>query len=736
VGRAPALPGFREPNLTGLAYAEVEFGVTMNPRTWQDDNARYLSASLKWLRLRLEQFAQAAGPAVPPPALAAVRRESGGPLRRRRLSGIRSNRRAASAAAPLLLPAATMTLAEEVQQAAQARVEAARLDPPPALMLLAQQLGLSAFEQDVLLLCAAMELDTRIGALCARAQNDANRAFPTFALALAMFDDANWDALSPNRPLRYWRLIEINQPGATPLTLSALHADERIVSYLKGLNALDDRVSLIVMPLIMDAGDGHALAPSQQSVADRIFARWRHARPGVLLPTAQLLGSDMRSKELIAAQVSAGLGRRAYRVDVQALPAQAGELEAFARLWQRESMLLPLALYVDAHSSDPHSLNHNAALNRLFSRDLGVAFLAVREAPARIVSPSFLMDTARPTSAEQRASWMEAVHAIAPGTDGAGAEQVARTLASQFDLNLSDIHEVAASADAGPDAALEAAWWDACRARTRPQLDTLAQRIDARATWHDLVLPEEPIRLLRQIAGQVRERSRVYEDWGFAQKMNRGLGISALFAGGSGTGKTMAAEVIANDLRLNLYRIDLSAVVSKYIGETEKNLRQVFDAAEGGGAILFFDEADALFGKRSEVKDSHDRYANIEINYLLQRMESYRGLAILATNMKGALDTAFLRRLRFIVNVPFPGLAERARMWKQVFPQQTPVDGLDYERLARLNLSGGNIHSIALNAAFLAAGKQPPRVTMPLVVEAARGELRKLGLPISGAELR
>jgi SpoVK/Ycf46/Vps4 family AAA+-type ATPase len=227
----------------------------------------------------------------------------------------------------------------------------------------------------------------------------------------------------------------------------------------------------------------------------------------------------------------------------------------------------------------------------------------------------------------------------------------------------------------------------------------------------------------------------VYDEWGFRQKMNRGLGISALFAGASGTGKTMAAEVIANDLRLNLYRIDLSAVVSKYIGETEKNLRQLFDAAEDGGAILFFDEADALFGKRSEIKDSHDRYANIEINYLLQRMEAYRGLAVLATNMKSALDQAFLRRLRFIVNFPFPGAEDRKRIWRKVFPAETPIERLDYDRLARLNLTGGSIHNIALNAAFLAA-QAGGAVTMPLVLAAARTEFRKLERPINEADLR
>jgi len=217
--------------------------------------------------------------------------------------------------------------------------------------------------------------------------------------------------------------------------------------------------------------------------------------------------------------------------------------------------------------------------------------------------------------------------------------------------------------------------------------------------------------------------------------MNRGFGINALFAGESGTGKTMGAEVLANDLDLNLYRIDLSAVVSKYIGETEKNLRRLFDAAEQGGAILFFDEADALFGKRSEVRDSHDRYANIEINYLLQRIEAFNGLAILATNMRSALDAAFLRRLRFVVTFPFPSAKERKAIWERAWPEQVPRGKLDYDRLARMNLSGGNIHSIALNAAF-AAAQDGQTITMPIIVAAARMELKKLERPFNEAEFR
>ena len=227
----------------------------------------------------------------------------------------------------------------------------------------------------------------------------------------------------------------------------------------------------------------------------------------------------------------------------------------------------------------------------------------------------------------------------------------------------------------------------------------------------------------------------MYQTWGFNNRLSRGLGISVLFAGPTGCGKTLAAEVIANELQLDLFRIDLSAVVSKYIGETEKNLRVLFDAAEGGGAILFFDEADALFGKRSEVKDSHDRYANIEINYLLQRMESYAGLAILATNAKSALDQAFLRRLRFVVEFPFPAAAERRKMWEKAFPPQTPTAELNFDRLARLSLTGGNISVIALNAAFQAA-RAGTVVTMPIVLDAAKIEFRKLARPINETDFR
>jgi SpoVK/Ycf46/Vps4 family AAA+-type ATPase len=367
----------------------------------------------------------------------------------------------------------------------------------------------------------------------------------------------------------------------------------------------------------------------------------------------------------------------------------------------------------------------------LWSAATACFFFDTRDPQPGLSDLSFSVEVEKPTLGEQRDLWAAAL--------GTRAGELAARLTSQFNLSADEIRRIAGAALAETasqdEGVLGDRLWDACRVTLRPRVEALAQRLDPRATWGDIVLADEALDLLRQIGDQVGQRGKVYEEWGFASQMNRGLGISALFAGDSGTGKTMAAEVIANHLRLDLYRIDLSAVVSKYIGETEKNLRKLFDTVEDGGAILFFDEADALFGKRSEVKDSHDRYANIEINYLLQRMEAYRGLAILATNMKSALDTAFMRRLRFVVNFPFPAPEQRRQMWQKAFPPATPRAGLDYDRLARLNLTGGNIHTVAINAAFMAANAGSG-VTMEHVLKAARIEFRKLDRAINEADFR
>jgi len=697
---------------------------------WLSNNNLYLEASLRWLRLRLQKLVpqEQVAPTTPaPPARAENPTDN--------TLGSRFAKWKTAAPAPqtqvhLLAEGNRPSLDEQIADATTKREAAAKIDPPPALIFLAQRLGLSSFERDTLLLCAALEFDPGLACLCGIAQGQ-SRNYPTFGLALSVLDEPRWDVLSAHRPLRYTRLIDINQPPSVPLTASALRADERIVNYLKGLNQIDDRLITILQPLGNSAAT--PLAPSQQAVVDEILERFRQLTPQATVPVVQLVGGDAASRMAVARHTCAAVSRNLHRLPIETLPTQATEIETLARLWQRESLLLPVALYVELQNFDGVPVETSAPLHRFLSREMGLIFLGVNDAPLRLNSASFSVKVDKPTSAEQCEAWTT----VLQGTPEDETVTLAHTLAGQFNLSLSDIHEAAllAAASAMEPGERRKTLWRACRSITTPRLDSLAQRLEPKVTWADLVLPEEQMALMRQIAGQVRERHRVYEQWGFSQRMNRGFGITALFAGESGTGKTMAAEVIANDLQLNLYRIDLSAVVSKYIGETEKNLSKLFNAAEGGGAILFFDEADALFGKRSEVKDSHDRYANIEINYLLQRMEAFSGLAILATNMKSALDKAFMRRLRFIVNLPFPGLKERKLIWQKALPSQTPQKDLDFDRLARLNISGGNIHSIALNAAFLAA-QNGQTVTMPILLSAARAELRKLEKGFSEAELR
>ncbi|XXT51875.1 ATP-binding protein [Sorangium sp. So ce542] len=287
------------------------------------------------------------------------------------------------------------------------------------------------------------------------------------------------------------------------------------------------------------------------------------------------------------------------------------------------------------------------------------------------------------------------------------------------------LEQVEADALAGDVRPLAARVWAACRDASRGGLEELGQRLDAHLGFDDVVLPAAQLQMLRDIAGHVNHRHTVYGEWGMGGKTGRGQGLCVLFAGESGTGKTLAAEAIAKEARLDLYRIDLAAMVSKYIGETEKNLKRVFDAAEASGAVLLFDEADALYGKRSDVRDSHDRYANMEVAYLLQRVEAYRGLAILTTNLRSALDRAFLRRIRFVVQFPFPDEAARARIWRRELPASAPTHGIDFAALARMKLSGGNIHTIAVNAAFIAAGAGEP-ISMAHLRQAAHREAAKL----------
>ena len=602
-----------------------------------------------------------------------------------------------------------------------------------ALDALCQVFALSAFERDLLLLCAGVELEASFVPLCAAAQGDPGRDYPTFSLGLAALPGAHWSALSPTAPLRRWRLIRLEQGRA--LTRSPMRIDERILHYLVGVQHLDEALVGLLQPLPL----AQDLVPSQDALALEIASTWAQVMSADELPVIQLCGSQVEGKHAVAAAACALLDLTLYAAPLTAFPLDPAGLDGLLRLWEREAILSHSALLVDCEETGGPDPARENALARMVETCSGPLLLSSRERKGPWSRPLLTYEVGKPTRDEQRSAWRSVL-----GQD-ARLDQPVERLVSQFNLTPGLIAAAAQGAigrlmvngdEQAPEAgAVGDALWDLCRSQARPQLDDLAQRIEPAAGWDDLILPSEQLELLREICMHVRQRSRVYADWDFESKGKRGLGISALFFGQSGTGKTMAAEVLARELRLDLYRIDLSAVVSKYVGETEKNLRKIFDAAEAGGAILLFDEADALFGKRSEVKDSHDRYANIEVSYLLGRMEAYRGLAILTTNLKDTLDPAFLRRIRFIVQFPFPGPAEREAIWRGIYPASAPTEGLDPVRLAQLNLAGGDIRNIALKAAFLAAEAGEP-VRMAHLLRAAQHEYKKLERPLTSAEIR
>ncbi|MGV9847833.1 AAA family ATPase [Streptomyces sp. NPDC003442] len=622
--------------------------------------------------------------------------------------------------------------AEDREQPAAARVRKA-IPGPATLDALVACFGLSAFERQLVLLVAAAELDPTAAARCAAASGDPARAYPTFSLALAALDEPHWSALTPVSPLRRWRLIDLDDE--TRLTTSRLRIDERILHFLAGSPYLDARLH----GLLRRAQPPRPLPPSYDRAADRVAAGWNESRPEAPL-RVELVGGDLTTRTDIAAAAARRTGLALYVMASDDVPTDAAERDRLARLWQREAVLLPAALLLEVGETD----REQTAATDAFIDGAAVPLVVSSEDPRRTGRPRGERVTVPGLDdSEQLALWADAFADI-PRIE----ETHLRSLVAQFQLPPHIIRSAAAAVrrdltapdtgtdmDADTDALdpTELAW-RAGLIEARIGLDELGRRIEPEAAWDDLVLADHQARILREIVAHVRQRATVHQEWGFAATLRRGLGVTALFAGGSGTGKTLAAEVMAKELGLDLFVIDLSQVVSKYIGETEKNLRKVFDAAERGGALLLFDEADALFGKRSEVKDSHDRYANLEVSYLLMRMEAYRGLAILTTNMKKALDPAFMRRIRFVVDFPFPGESERAEIWRRVLPARAPMKDIDPERLARLTVAGGSIRNIALSGAFLAA-EEGDRLQMRHMLAAARTEYQKLDRSLTPSEV-
>ncbi len=610
---------------------------------------------------------------------------------------------------------------------------------PPAMAVLVRTFELTPFERDVILLCVAPEIDPAFERLYAYIQDDATRKYPTPHLALSLLASEGQAAFQlresfmPHSVLRRMRLLTLDVGSATSHAVSGapLRLSERITSYVLGSNRLDERVAALLHPLAPAAlVDAHTL------LLDRLQQRIETTRDAGRWPAINLVGPPESGKRALARALCARVGLGVRELVANALPPPGPERSELIRLVEREALLSQFGVYLRA-DANPAATQPGAPdpITDLVE-ELGVFLIVGSAEPCRNDRQFVTTQLAKPDAAGQAALWHQVLTGIPNSVNGE-----IQGLVQQFSfgpaaigraVGAAQVRAQLRTADTQAEVSAEDLWAE-CRAHAGLELEALAQRISPRHTWDDIVLPSDTGQQLQEIAAQVALRHRVYEAWGFGAKLNRGRGISALFAGPSGTGKTLAAEILASHLDLDLFRIDLSGVVSKYIGETEKNLRRVFDAAERGGVILFFDEADALFGKRSEVKDSHDRYANIEVNYLLQRMEDYRGLAILATNKKSHLDQAFMRRLRFLVDFPFPDAAQRAEIWKGVFPARAETATLDYSALARLEVSGGNIKNIALNAAFLAAD-HGGRIGMEHVYRAARREYVKIDKLVSDSE--
>ncbi|MBS0527761.1 MAG: ATP-binding protein, partial [Proteobacteria bacterium] len=549
-----------------------------------------------------------------------------------------------------------------------------------------------------------------------------------YGLAFGMLTAPHWDALSPDRPLRYWRIVE-PEPGGG-LAQAALRIDERVLHFIAGVAATD-----CVLAGISRIVEAAARADDHDPALVRRIARPLSAE-GADAAVVVLYGQDQEPalRRDIALAAARFLSRAALWIEARDLPTDPDSLVSVARHIDREVALsgcLPI-LAVESPGMDPVGLG---LISRLRSSLVWLGTpnpqLAVLPEPRRLLR--FEMPAPSRICAAQAGRWLRLASG---GNDEDAALRAAIDCASrQFHLGPAALDSMLERIHAIDREQRAQAVWAAAREASRGGLDAIAQRIEAHTTFDDVILPPGQSAMLRDIARQVRLSDRVYRDWGFGAKHGRGQGLVALFAGESGTGKTLAAEAIANEAGLDLYRIDLATLVSKYIGETEKNLKRLFDAAETSGAVLLFDEADALFGKRSEVKDSHDRYANIEIAYLLQRVEAYRGLAILTTNMKSALDRAFMRRIRFVVSFPFPDAAARERIWHRQLPSGAPLGNIDFAALARLNLPGGNIRSVAVNAAFKAADANTP-IDQAALMAAARAEFAKLERPLNDVEPR
>lgn len=620
---------------------------------------------------------------------------------------------------------------------------------------LARLFRLSPVEEQLLLACFAPEADARYGRSYGDQEGNLAGRHPNVALLLELVGEdretraAARAAFRSQSPLFHYRLLQLVEAaaGPSPELLSPLRIDPRIAAFLLDISGIDDR---LVPYASLQTPRSQVVQPAvgAQSSVVRMTAFIRHhlAAGDASAPVAfHLHGPDTATARATVHCVCRELSLSLLTVDMDKLAAAGPAATDLFWLVGREAVLQPAALcldnfdiWVQDHDRTAAQRDSIFAALRHFSQ---LSFLLGRVAwlPGGLRKDLLYLpiELPLPDINARLSLWQEQAEArgIRSGLD---YDQIA----SRYRFDAEEISNVL-------DIATGMAYWRdpesgsvtpddisaACRAHAAPQVGFAAIRRIPRYTWDDLVLPPDHLRQLHELCNQANHRQIVLGEWGFERRLALGNSLNVMFNGPPGTGKTMAADVIANDLEVDLYKIDLSQIVSKYIGETEKNLDRVFRDAQSSNAIVFFDEADALFGKRSEVKDAHDRYANIETGYLLQKMEEHDGLVILATNLRNNLDEAFLRRMHFVVDFPFPDEAHRSKLWQGLFPEEVPrsVD-VDFSYLARhFKVPGGNIRNIAVCAAFLAAA-EGAEVGMRHLIHAARREYQKLGCPCTATD--
>jgi hypothetical protein len=641
---------------------------------------------------------------------------------------------------PDLVRATAALQAKEVE--IDARV--ARTDPSILpLERLRRTFGLSATEVRVIALLAAFELETPLRDQARALMGDPNRVHPDVGVLIELVYTGRErkrvaeELASDGRLIRF-ALVRVERVSDTPFALRRARVVERVLELLHGRDALDREVARHVELLPPVRREALVIDQARfDEIAGLVAASLSAGQAGRPHPVIMLSGHEGAGRKSLLAAAATTVGLAALRVRCTSFQKDEAWVRQLGPSILREAILWRALIILDgldAFSLENASVRLDEALFGGFVGPVAAVVARISGKPPQMARGQVLVELPIPTEIEREELWRRSLrdittadvirsaaerYTITPGlilqaSDSARSRAVARGRSG------GDGKVVGEDVHAGLRGALDA------------KLATLGLRITWRQTWADLVLPEDSISEIREFISRVKHRRTVYERWGFGRKVAKGLGLSALFAGPPGTGKTMVAGLIAEELKLDLYQVDLSKVTSKWIGETEKNLADLFDAAESGHAILLFDEADSLFAKRTEVKSSVDRYANLEVNYLLQRMESFAGITILTTNNDAAIDEAFRRRLSLKVDFPVPELEERLKLWRTMLPAEAAIaTDIDFDTLAdKYEMTGGYIKNAALRAAFLAADEGVP-ISMRHLTRAARSEYQAMGKVIS-----